>query len=225
MCTHTLMLSRMTTGAARSCNSRPTDYIPRQAGRTVCTRIYRKTNTIEWVTLLELHFQYISDIRWQIIKLVKVDKQDIKSHQRYKRGVGQDGHLKVKVVTGSSGINRCQPLEGSYPETQGQKSAELQWFQSKLPGFACRIWPSHFPWWSLSRSLFQGFYLILLWINMRGKSAGIRSLQISFSLFLPPTFPSYLKIIWNDLFLQRLTAKMFHLLSFPVFPFHCCPVL
>lgn len=63
VCTHALMLSRMITGAARSYNSRPTDYIRRQAGRIVCTRIYRKTNTIELVTLLELHFQYISDIR------------------------------------------------------------------------------------------------------------------------------------------------------------------
>lgn len=57
--THTHMLSRMITGAARSCNSRPTNYVHRQAGRIVCTRIYRKTNTIKSVALLELHLPLI----------------------------------------------------------------------------------------------------------------------------------------------------------------------
>lgn len=57
--THTHSLSRMITGAARNCNSRLTDYIRRQAGKIACTRIYRKTNTVKLVTLLELHLLLI----------------------------------------------------------------------------------------------------------------------------------------------------------------------
>lgn len=44
---HTHVLSQMITGVARSCNSRPTDYIRGQAGRIVCTHIYIKTNTVK----------------------------------------------------------------------------------------------------------------------------------------------------------------------------------
>lgn len=57
--THTGMLPRMITGAARTCNSRPTDYVCRQAGRIVCTHLYRETIAIKLVTLLELHLPLI----------------------------------------------------------------------------------------------------------------------------------------------------------------------
>lgn len=57
--TRTYELSRMITGVARSCNSRTTDYIRRQAGRIVCTHSYRKTNTIKLFALLELHLPVI----------------------------------------------------------------------------------------------------------------------------------------------------------------------
>lgn len=57
--THTHILFQMITGVARSCNSRPTNYISRQAGRVVCRYIYIKTNTIKVVALLELHLSVI----------------------------------------------------------------------------------------------------------------------------------------------------------------------